>query len=226
MQGGLHCGPHPHQPAQLPAGAAGTAATWQVLLHPAQPVHPSHQCDQRRPQVRERCTHAVHCLSTRRSTAKHAKHRQRPPSWQQTEAWLLICCWPAPLPAAAGRSLAEGHSSKRVHYVDCHIPLLLTATSQLNATLLPDTATPSVAGYERLFTGCWNNAIDGVLAGDSCKLASWTGLCTTSEGKKGHCSSGVCRVGCCSACGCAGGCAGLFCCCAAGHAGGGGDPEM
>lgn len=95
--------------------------------------------------------------------------------------WLCAGC----------RKLADG---KRVHYVDCHLPLLLTSAGNLNATLLPDTTLPSAAGYDRLFSACWNDALDGIIAGDSCQLVSWTGPCTMANGKKGHCNMGACQV--------------------------------
>lgn len=63
---------------------------------------------------------------------------------------------------AARRALAG--CSPRLHYVDCANPLLLTPAGTINGSLVPDALHPSPAGYETIFSGCWDAAIAGLVA--------------------------------------------------------------
>ena len=50
--------------------------------------------------------------------------------------------------------------SRRVQFVDCAGPLLLTADgAAIDESLAPDGLHPSAAGYEKIFTDCWDDAI-------------------------------------------------------------------
>lgn len=54
---------------------------------------------------------------------------------------------------------------------------------------------PAVAGYDKLFSGCWAPAIGQLIAPLSCADANYKDDCLTSDGEVGHCSGGVCKVG-------------------------------
>lgn len=51
----------------------------------------------------------------------------------------------------------------RLHYVDCAGPLLLNAKGDINPSLMNDAFHPSLAGYDKLFTKCYDAHIHALL---------------------------------------------------------------
>lgn len=52
-----------------------------------------------------------------------------------------------------------------VQFVDCGGAQLLQEDGRLAPELIPDALHPSAAGYEALFSGCWNAVVEAVLEG-------------------------------------------------------------
>lgn len=70
--------------------------------------------------------------------------------------------FPTPPPARPPARSALAATNSRLHYVDCHLPLLLSGGgASLNGTMM-DTALPTAAGYDAMLK-CWNAAIDRIL---------------------------------------------------------------
>lgn len=92
----------------------------------------------------------------------------------------------------ARRSLTS--RSKRLKYVGCD-GLLLTAAGNLNGSLVPDAIHPSPAGFDKLFSECWQPGLGKILADQACRGVSDATLCATFDGRTGQCSGGECQVG-------------------------------
>lgn len=60
------------------------------------------------------------------------------------------------------RQLAAS-SGARVHYIDCAGPLLLDKSREIDRGLMPDALHPNAAGYELLFSRCWDAALGRIL---------------------------------------------------------------
>lgn len=57
---------------------------------------------------------------------------------------------PFALPRPACRAIAQRNT--RLHYVDCHIPPLLTSVGYMNRTMWRDGVHPSALGYDAMFS--------------------------------------------------------------------------
>lgn len=52
---------------------------------------------------------------------------------------------------------------RRLHYIDCAGPLLLNAKGDINPSLMSDAFHPSLAGYELIFSKCYDERIRALL---------------------------------------------------------------
>lgn len=70
----------------------------------------------------------------------------------------IRCCQPA---AWLCRVLAD--YMPQLYYVGCGGQLLLDSEGNIDRQLMPDALHPSAAGHDRMFSECWDAAIEGIL---------------------------------------------------------------
>lgn len=83
----------------------------------------------------------------------------RPLLCRGTVEHLKTHCWSC----TSRRELAT--HMEGVQFVDCGGAQLLQEDGRLAPELIPDALHPSAAGYEALFSGCWNAVVEAVLEG-------------------------------------------------------------